>query len=111
MLTLCVRNMQVLVDGPASSKALTTPRGPVALSNVLLTDILVEKLPRGARYATVKKLWEAQEVESKWAATSWAKKEVKREARRQLTDFERYKLMRLKKQRRFAVRKALKASA
>jgi len=106
-----IDHKRVLVDGPASNDKLATPRGAVRLADVLLTPMVLEKLPRGSRTKTVKNRWESQEVESKWAATNWAKKEVQREARRQLTDFERFKLMRLQKQRRFAVRKALRSVA
>jgi len=46
----------------------------------------------------VKKLWEKNEIDSKWAESSWAKKREQQERRKNLTDFERFKVMRLKKQ-------------
>jgi large subunit ribosomal protein L14e len=64
-------------------------------------------LPRGARTATVSKKFEAAGVAEKWAASSWAKKIAQRETRRSLSDFDRFKVMVLKKQKRFAVKKAL----
>ncbi len=75
---------------------------------------MIEKLPRGARSGAVKKAWAKQQVDKKWAQTNWAKSNLKSERRRKLTDFDRYKVLRLKGQRRFEVRKALskiKASA
>jgi large subunit ribosomal protein L14e len=64
-------------------------------------------LPRGARTGVVQKKYEAAEIDSKWAASSWAKKIAQRERRRALTDFERFQVLVLRKQKRFAVKKAL----
>jgi large subunit ribosomal protein L14e len=106
--------LQALVDGPSADAKLATARGPVSLSNVLLSPLKIEKLPRGSRSGTVKAAWEKAGIDSKWAETNWAKKKAQQERRKALTDFERFKVMRLKKQRRFEERKALvkvKASA
>lgn len=46
----------------------------------------------------MKKLWEKHEVDKKWAESSWAKKREQQDRRKNLTDFERFKVMRLKKQ-------------
>ncbi|KAL2424560.1 hypothetical protein ABEF95_003140, partial [Exophiala dermatitidis] len=43
---------------------------------------------------------------NKWAQSSWAKKREQQDRRRNLTDFERFKVMRLKKQARFETLKA-----
>ncbi|KAK2075272.1 hypothetical protein P8C59_009412 [Phyllachora maydis] len=102
-----IDHKRALVDGPASDETLATPRGAVSLANVLLTPITIAKLTRGARTPTVKKVWESEEVEKKWAATNWAKKREQQQKRKALTDFERFKVLRLKKQRRFEERKAL----
>jgi large subunit ribosomal protein L14e len=59
-------------------------------------------------------LWEKSEIDSKWAESTSAKRREAQDRRRTLTDFERFKVMRLKKQRNFEVRKAVakvKASA
>lgn len=92
---------RVLIDGPKIQ------RQAIALAKVVLTPIVIAGLPRGARTATVTKKWAAAEVDSKWAATSWAKKLAAKERRAQLTDFERFQVLVLKKQRRFAVKKAI----
>lgn len=68
---------------------------------------MIPKLPRGARTGAVKKAWEAYGVDAKWKETNWAKKQLQQERRQSLTDFDRFKVMRLKKQRRFEERKAL----
>ncbi|KAJ4409951.1 hypothetical protein N0V85_004036 [Neurospora sp. IMI 360204] len=109
-----VDHKRVLVDGPSSDPKLAAPRGVVSLSKTLLTSLVVEKLPRGARTGAVKKAWEAAGIDAKWKETNWAKKQLQQERRKALTDFDRFKVMRLKKQRRFEERKALakvKASA
>ncbi|KAL2269053.1 hypothetical protein VTJ83DRAFT_3899 [Remersonia thermophila] len=109
-----IDHKRVLVDGPSSDPKLATPRGIAQLSRSLLTSIVIPKLPRGARTPAVKKAWEAAGVDAKWAETNWAKKQLIQERRASLTDFDRFKVMRLKKQRRFEERKALakiKASA
>lgn len=102
--TVCI---QALVDGPSSDPKLATPRTVVQLSRTLLTPIVIEKLPRGARTGAVKKAWENAGVDANWKESNWAKKQLQQERRQSLTDFDRFKVMRLKKQRRFEERKAL----
>jgi len=63
-----------------------------------LTPLVIEKLPRGAGTGPVKAAWEKAEVEQKWDNSTWAKTRASTVRRRQLTDFERYKVMRLRKQ-------------
>ena len=43
-------------------------------------------------------MWEKNEIDEKWAESSWAKKKVTQDRRKNLGDFERFKVMRLKKQ-------------
>lgn len=90
------------------------PRHSVSLSNTVLSDFVLPNLPRGARTPTVKKCWEKAEIDQKWKDSNWAKKRDQKAKRSALTDFDRFKVLRLKKQRRFEERKALakvKASA
>jgi large subunit ribosomal protein L14e len=79
----------------------------MALAHCILTPLVLEKLPRGARTGVVKKAWEKAGIEEKWQESAWAKKRAQKERRRALTDFERFKVMRLRKQARFEVRKSL----
>lgn len=46
----------------------------------------------------MKAAWKKAEVEQKWASSSWAQSRARSARRRQLTDFERFKAMRLRKQ-------------
>ncbi|AJU23538.1 Rpl14bp [Saccharomyces cerevisiae YJM1526] len=93
---------KVLIDGPIAG----VPRQAINLGQVVLTP-LTFALPRGARTATVSKKWAAAGVCEKWAASSWAKKIAQRERRAALTDFERFQVMVLRKQKRYTVKKAL----
>ena len=87
-----------MIDGPSGIEALVVPRQAIPLSQVSLTPLIIAKLPKAAGTGPVKKLWEKSEIDSKWLESSWAKKRVQQERRKNLTDFERFKVMRLKKQ-------------
>jgi Ribosomal protein L14 len=63
-----------------------------------MTPIVIPKLPRAAGTGPVRRLWEKNEIDQKWAESSWAKKKEQQDKRRNLGDFERFKVMRLKKQ-------------
>jgi large subunit ribosomal protein L14e len=95
--------LQVLVDGPSSKEELAVPRHATPLSAVSLTNIVIPKLPRAAGSAALKKQWEAAGVDEKWTSSSYAKKMEKAQRRKQLNDFERFKVMRLRKQVRFGL--------
>ncbi|KAI5966791.1 uncharacterized protein KGF55_000200 [Candida pseudojiufengensis] len=92
---------RVLIDGPK------VPRQAISLAKVTLTPIVLPNLPRGARTSTVNKKWAASDVDQKWASSAWAKKLASKERRSQLSDFERFQVMVLKKQRRYTTKKAL----
>ena len=89
---------QILVDGPSKTEGKAVPRHSAPLSHISLTPIVLKALPRAAGNGPLKAAWEKQEIEKKWANSAFAKSRVNRDKRRQLTDFERYKVLRLKKQ-------------
>ena len=89
-------DLQVLVDGP--SKTSPVHRHSAPLSNFALTPIVLPKLPRGIRSGPLAKQWEKEEVEAKWAQGTWAKSRAQKDKRQNLSDFERFKAMRLRKQ-------------
>ena len=99
--------IQALIDGPSSDSKAVVPRQPIALAQLILTPLVLEKLPRAARTGVVKALWEKAGIDAKWQESAWAKKRAQKERRRALTDFERFKVLRLRKQARFEVRKSL----
>ncbi|KAF2654079.1 60S ribosomal protein L14 [Lophiostoma macrostomum CBS 122681] len=100
-----IDHKRVLVDGP-SEKA-PVPRHSANLSDVSLTSIVIPKLPRATGRGFTKKRWTEEKVDEKFAESTWAKKSAQFQKRRQLSDFERFKVMKLRKQARFEVRKAL----
>ncbi|KAI9805002.1 MAG: hypothetical protein M1833_006305 [Piccolia ochrophora] len=93
-----IDHKRVLLDGPSSNEKLIVPRHASPLSQVVLTPIIISTLPRKARTGAVKKEWKKAEVEKKWEQNSWAKKADKNQRRRNLSDFERFKAMKLRKQ-------------
>ena len=100
-------SIQALIDGPASDAKHSVPRQSIGLQKLVLTPFILKDLPRGARSGTVKKQWEKADIDAKWKESNWAKKTAQTQRRRALTDFERFKVMRLKKQSRWEVRKSL----
>ncbi|KAL7268132.1 60S ribosomal protein L14B, partial [Rhizina undulata] len=97
-----IDHKRVLIDSPKD-----VPRQSFPLTHTTLTPIVISQLPRAGRSGVVAKAWEKAGVESKWAESAWAKKIASRERRRELTDFERFRVMVLRKQRRVEVRKAV----
>jgi len=91
----CITNVidqtRVLVDGPSSH----VRRQAVNIKSLHLTKYLLKLLP-GARSTTVKKAWDANEVNQKWQASRWNKKLQAKHLRSQTTDFERFKIVRAK---------------
>lgn len=90
--------IQVLVDGPSTNGDKIVPRHSLSLAHATLTPFVIPKLPRAAGTGPVRKLWEKEDIDGKWAQSSFAKKAAQQERRKNLTDFERFKVMRLKKQ-------------
>jgi len=101
-----IDHKRVLIDGPSGVENKVVPRHAAALSHLTLTPFTIPKLPRAAGTGPVKKLWAKEEIDQKWAQSSFAKKKEQSDRRRNLTDFERFKVMRLKKQARYEVQKA-----
>ncbi|MCJ1326539.1 hypothetical protein MMC10_003204 [Thelotrema lepadinum] len=99
-----VDHKRALVDGPSEQNSV--PRHSAPLSHLSLTGIVLEKLPRAIGHGALSKRWEKDEVDSKWKDGVWSKRNAQREKRKNLTDFERFKVMRLRKQARFQIRRA-----
>ncbi|KAK5991056.1 Large ribosomal subunit protein eL14A [Cladobotryum mycophilum] len=109
-----IDHKRVLIEGPSSDPKLKVPRQALPLNKALLSHLIVDGLNRGSRHGALVKEWEKAEIDAKWKASNWAKKRDQLQRRKALTDFDRFKVLRLKKQRRFEERKALakiKASA
>ncbi|XP_002741492.1 large ribosomal subunit protein eL14-like [Saccoglossus kowalevskii] len=89
-----VDQARVLVDGPCSG----VMRQAVNMKRLHLTKFVL-KIPHSVRTKIVRKAWEKDEITKKWQDTTWAKKIVIKEKRAQLTDFDRFKLMKAKQAR------------
>lgn len=94
-----INSEKVLIDG------VDCVRRDICLSHVELTPLLIEKLPRGAGTKAVIKKWKLADIDNKWAGSSWCKRLEVRNRRRNLTDFEKFELMILKKRKRYNVRR------
>ncbi|MCJ1355809.1 MAG: hypothetical protein MMC33_005801 [Icmadophila ericetorum] len=97
-----IDHKRILVDGPSAA----VPRHAISLQNVILTPLVLPKLPRAIGTGPLAKAWGKEGIDEKWNQSAWAKKREQREKRKGLSDFERFKVMRLKKQARFEIRKA-----
>ena len=85
---------RALVDGPCSGIA----RKAMPFKKLHLTKYVI-KVPHSARTGIIKKAWEKAEINKQWEESTWAKKLVAREKRADLTDFDRFKLMKAKQTR------------
>jgi len=60
--------------------------------------MIVPRIPKGAGTGAIRKQWAAAEVDKSWEESAWALGRARSARRRELTDFERFKVMRLRKQ-------------
>ncbi|KAG2174773.1 hypothetical protein INT43_005835 [Umbelopsis isabellina] len=90
---------RALIDGPTTG----VKRQAHAYRRMTLTPLVVKDLPRGAGATAVKKYLEKNETIAAWNKTAWAQKLANRVQRKNLSDFDRFKLMKLKSQRRAIV--------
>ncbi|RMY56807.1 hypothetical protein D0863_12852 [Hortaea werneckii] len=105
-----IDHRRVLVEGFSSDASKVVPRHAAPLAYVTLTGIVIPKVPLGVGHTALQKLWNNEKVEEKWANSKTAKTSAKLMRRRQLNDFERFKVMVLRKQARFETRKTLASS-
>lgn len=76
---------RVLIQGP------NVPRQPFLIRRSKLTDIKIA-MPRGARTKTFNKYWTEGRVDQLWSETALSKKLARQEIRKNLTDFDRFKV-------------------
>ncbi|KAL1311339.1 hypothetical protein AAFC00_001515 [Neodothiora populina] len=105
-----IDHKRVLIEGPSSKPEAVVPRHAISLSHVSLTPVVIEKLPRASGHGALKAAWEKAGVEKSWENSAWAQNRERSSKRKQLSDFERFKVMRLRKQARFEVRKTVAAA-
>ncbi|KAL0279868.1 UNVERIFIED_CONTAM: hypothetical protein PYX00_001339 [Menopon gallinae] len=78
---------RALIDGPCTG----VPRMAIKLKQLRLTKFVI-KFPFRASTKVVRKVWSESNIKDKWDNSEWAKNLQKRRLRRQLTDFDRFKL-------------------
>ncbi len=88
---------RVLIQGPA------VPRQPYTVRRASLTPFKIA-MPRGARAKIFTKVWTESGVEAKFAETEVAKKLARVELRKNLTDFDRFKVMLAQKKKGYLLR-------
>ena len=96
---------RVLVDGLGNF-----PRVIMPLKRLTLTRLRLPIL-RGARTGTLRKAATAFELDKKWAETQACKKLARGTARANTTDFDRFRVMVLRKQRGYVARRFHKRAA
>jgi large subunit ribosomal protein L14e len=88
-----VDHNRVIVDGPTTD----VKRQVISIKRLSLTKFVVEGLPRGARTPTVRKYVEKSGLVAKFQESAAGQKIAKAAIRRNLTDFDRHKVMLLQK--------------
>jgi large subunit ribosomal protein L14e len=81
------------------------PRQAIHLNNVSLTPIVIQRLPRAAGTGALRTCWTNQEIDKQFSESTFSKKRDQQERRKNLSDFDRFKVMRLKKQARYEIKK------
>jgi large subunit ribosomal protein L14e len=74
------------------------------LKRLKLTRIVIKGVLRGARTGTIAKLAKEFNLDEAWSKTSYAKRFDADKKRSATTDFDRFKIMVLRKQRSFAAK-------
>ncbi|ORZ14613.1 ribosomal protein L14-domain-containing protein [Absidia repens] len=98
-----IDHRRALIDGPTTGVA----RQPFSYNHLTLTPLVVKDLPRGAGEKVVKKYLAKHDTLANWEKTAWAQKIATRKTRASLSDFDRFKVQKLKSQRRFALGSAI----
>lgn len=97
-----VDGARALIDGPFNVTGVH--RQTVPFRNLSLTPVVV-KTTRGVRPGVLTKHLKASGSIEAWNATSWARKLARHQRRSELTDFERFQAMVLRKKRASIVNK------
>jgi large subunit ribosomal protein L14e len=82
-----------LVDGPCSN----VRRQALSFTKLCLTDFKVS-ISRSAREKQLRKAYNAAEINHKWEQTAWCRRISQKARRKELTDFDRFKLRVLRQQ-------------
>jgi len=92
---------RVLVDGPCTG----VRRQVVNLKNVHITKFRI-RIPHTASTPMVREQWELRHVSESWESSRWCKNLRAKQISENLSDFERFKLWKLKKARNAIIHNA-----
>lgn len=93
---------RVLVEGPFKTESMS--RQVISMKRIKLTDIKLD-IPRNARTGTLQKAAAASDLLSKWTESDLGKKINREQKRESMTDFDRFKVMCVKKKRNALVKR------
>ena len=101
--------LQCLIDGPEVDEQTTLERQVINYRRLSLTDLRIE-VPRNVDFTSLRAKFIEEDIAAKWAATSWARKRATKRRRANLTDFDRFKVVVLRKKKAAAIKKAIAAN-
>ena len=79
----------------------------ISLRRLAVTSLVVDLEEKSPSKEALAAALKAADVEGKWAASAWGKKLAKQAARKNLTEFDRYKVMVARTKRKALIAKAL----
>ncbi|ELU01430.1 hypothetical protein CAPTEDRAFT_206778 [Capitella teleta] len=85
---------RALVDGPCTG----VKRQALQFKGMHLTKFVIP-VPRSARTCIIKKKWEKSGITEKWQETFWSKRLNDEKLKKNMNDFDRFKLMKAKQTR------------
>lgn len=91
-----------MIDGTETNEQCSLERQKINYRRLSLTDFRID-IPRNATFAEMKAAFETDDIAGKWAATSWAKKRAAKAKRASLNDFDRFKVVVLRKKKAAAL--------
>lgn len=94
---------RLLVDGPTTG----VPRQSMPIKRIKLTDFVFADFERGASSKQIEDMLKKEDLVAKWNASSEGVVHNAALARANLTDFERYKVRAIRKQRAYEINKLL----
>ncbi|KAJ1504165.1 hypothetical protein HMI54_007365 [Coelomomyces lativittatus] len=97
---------RAILDGPTTD----VRRFSCSYKCMTLTPILVKKVPRSASTEVLSKILADKDIKAIWNESRPAKRLAKRQIRQSLTDFDRFKVYRLKKRATAERKNAMTAS-
>jgi large subunit ribosomal protein L14e len=89
-----VDHNRALIDGPTTGVV----RQAFPFRRMVLTPLVLKNLPRAVGQTALVKALAKNETVAAWNKTAWAKKLEQRKVRSNLSDFDRFKLLKLKNQ-------------